>query len=328
MSMYSEFYLKAERAFSFLPLKSKWGILAYIGYLIQRQLSPATIRHIISVLNRFCKSLSEEKQDDLARVNKNDIRRYTEGLSHQKLCASSINGHLSNLRGFYSFLIDEDYYLGNNPVLRRYHIEQEKRLPRPMKEEDLEKFLKTLEKARDRAMFLLKVRSGLRAGEVSRLKVDNIKWEKQNLIVYNGKGKVDRVVYFSPDAQAALRFWLATRNYNSDYCFRSPYKNAEKPISTRMIQYRMQSLLSESGLTGKGYGPHTLRHTFATTMLNAGMRLEALRDLMGHKTTSQTEMYAKLYEQTVYNSYTKAMEKIEKKSTSLKEPCDGLSTSI
>ena len=98
----------------------------------------------------------------------------------------------------------------------------------------------------------------------------------------------------------------------------SPYKS-EQPLSPRMVQHRMQGLLEQCGLQGKGYTPHTLRHTFATLLLNGGMDLYVLKSLMGHKKVDQTLMYARLSNQRIRDSYDRAVRNVEKDLELLKE---------
>jgi integrase/recombinase XerD len=323
MSMYSELYPKAERIFSYLPDKSRNLVLEYVNHLIHRQLSPGTIKNTIYNLDHFFHYLAEEKREDISQVCKQDVRSFAETLSARKLSASGINGHLKMLWGFFVYLVDEEY-CDKNPVLHRYYVEQERRLPRPMSEKDLRIFVAHLNTPRDRVVFLLMLRTGLRVGEVSRIQLSDIHWPQQNLIVYNGKGKVDRVVYFSNDAEQALQLWLHTRGYISAYCFAASL-NLDRQVNPIIIGQWMAKILAQCGLEGKGYTPHTLRHTFATTMLNAGMDLTVLRDLMGHKNSNMTLMYAQLSNQTIRSSYDRAVRQVEGEMALLKEGADELS---
>ena len=230
-------------------------------------------------------------------------------MNHRHLKASTINGHLTWLNGFFSHLVEEGWSLGN-PVLKRYYLPYEPRLPRPMLSRDLKKFLGHLRRQKDQAIFLLMLRCGLRISEATRVHLNDIDWKLQQIRVYNGKGKVDRVVYFSKDAERALREWLKVRRYQSPYCFVSK-KHPDCPISCRQIGKRMTQLLEGCALGGKGYSCHTLRHTFASNLLNAGVPLEVLKELMGHKRVDQTLQYAKLSDRRLQASYHQAMFQIE-----------------
>jgi site-specific recombinase XerD len=315
--MYAHLPEKVNKTFSVLPERSRILVVGYLTHLINRRFSPVTVRGAIYHLKVFCEYLPDESRADLCQVRYADIRGFIEYLHGRDLCAVSINGYLSIIRGFFRYLIDEDY-LGKNPVLRRYFLAHKTYLPRPMHEADLPVFLAQLITPRDRAVFLLMLRCGLRVGEVCRLQMCDIDWDRKSVIVHNGKGRVDRVVYMSHDAEEALRRWLAKRGYMSPYCFVSPYK-ANQPLSPRMIQLRMHALLRSGGLDGKGYTPHTLRHTFATLLLNAGMDLYVLKDLMGHKKVDQTLMYARLSNRRIHEQYHRAMQQVDNELEWLKE---------
>ncbi len=229
------------------------------------------------------------------------------------------------MRGLFVYLVDEDYCT-KNPVRYRYYVEEERRLPRPMSEKDQRIFVAHLKTPRDRAVFLLMLRTGLRVGEVSRLQVSDqvsdLHWPPQNLLVYTGKGKVDRVVYFSDDGAQALQLWLHTRGDISAYCFAAHFKR-ERPVNKLMIRHWMAEILGQCGLGGKGYTPQTLRHTFATNMVNAGMDLTVLRDLMGHKNSNRTLSYALLSNQSVRDSYYRAVRQVEDETALIKEAAAG-----
>jgi site-specific recombinase XerD len=154
------------------------------------------------------------------------------------------------------------------------------------------------------------LRSGLRIGEVCQLKQVDINFGDQQLMIHNGKGKVDRMVYFSLEVQNSLLSWLNQRGYESIYCFASQ-RSTKVPLHATIIRTWMKNYLQEQGLSEKGYTPHSLRHTFATNLLNADIPLVVLKDLMGHRSMDQTLMYAKLSDQTIRQSYQKACEKLE-----------------
>jgi site-specific recombinase XerD len=315
--MYAKLSEKVNKTFSSLPEKSRILVEGHLNYLINRRFSPSTIRTTIYHLNTFCQHLPDHYREDLCQVRCADIRAFIEYLHGRKLAACSINGYLSVLRSFFRYLIDEDY-VGKNPVLRRYFLPQPIRLPRPMHEADLKVFVSHLKEPWDRAVFLLMLRCGLRVGEVCRLKIRDLDWQHKTIIIHNGKGRVDRVVYMSKDAEEALRLWLRERGYMNELCFLSRYKS-EQPLSTRMVELRMQKILEQCALQDKGYTPHTLRHTFATLLLNAGMDLYVLKSLMGHKKVDQTLMYARLSNRRIHESYYQAMQSINTELELLKE---------
>jgi site-specific recombinase XerD len=121
---------------------------------------------------------------------------------------------------------------------------------------------------------------------------------------------VDRIVYLSPDVEQALKRWRAYKE-NGDYLFPSCIRKGA-PLKRSMINVLMDGYLKTANIT-KHYSPHCLRHTFATLLLNAGVQLEVLKDLMGHRSIQMTLRYAQLYDVTKRSQYDQAMTKIEKR---------------
>jgi len=119
-----------------------------------------------------------------------------------------------------------------------------------------------------------------------------------------------RVVYLSADAADALRGWLKIRDEQNDNLFYCGGKSGRMCYSTaRTVLVRY---LVKADLTNKGYTVHTLRHTFATELLNAGMHLECLQVLLGHRCIEETRRYARLTDKTREEEYFKAMSRIER----------------
>ena len=161
----------------------------------------------------------------------------------------------------------------------------------------------------DRALFLVMLRCGLRVGEATTLPWSAIDWPQGTIRVNNSKGRVDRVVYVSPDLAKVLRQWRRTQWPPMPVLFPSPSRPGE-PVSVRSIQRVMARYLKAAGLR-KAYSPHTLRHTFATQLLNAGTALAVVKELMGHRSISMTLRYTQVYDTTKRSQYTQAMAQIE-----------------
>jgi site-specific recombinase XerD len=121
---------------------------------------------------------------------------------------------------------------------------------------------------------------------------------------------VGRVVYLSDDAKAALNIWLEKRDTQKEYLFYSPRKNDK--LGYTACRAMFTKYLQKAALDFKGYTLHCLRHTFASELLNAGMRLECLQQLLGHSSIEMTRLYARLTDNTRKEEYFKAMSIIEK----------------
>jgi len=158
-------------------------------------------------------------------------------------------------------------------------------------------------------MILLLLRTGLRIGELLNVKVADIILPECKMLIHQGeKNDHGRVAYYNEDAGTALQHWLDTRNQEKEYLF---YSRSREKISYVAAWTIMKNLLEKTGLSGKGYSLHSLRHTFATDMLNAGLRLEVLQQLLGHRSIEITMRYARLSNTTRETEYFKAMTIIE-----------------
>jgi site-specific recombinase XerD len=185
------------------------------------------------------------------------------------------------------------------------------RLPRAMDPGDLLKLLSVIEGTRDRAMIMVLLRTGMRIGELLTTKVADVHIKERRIEIYEGeKNRLGRVVYLSDDAVIALRKWLKERDAWEEYLIYSRRADTMSYSTARMI---LRRYLAKAGLAHRGYSLHTLRHTFATELLNAGMRLECLQVLLGHRSIEETRRYARLTDKTREEEYFMAMSRIERR---------------
>ena len=171
-------------------------------------------------------------------------------------------------------------------------------------------------------MFKIMLRCGLRLEETANLTKDALDLQRQQLIVYNGKGKKDRVAYISNDAKAALMQYLKQRSSSRIKKIFLVEKGAYKgkPISVHGIKKRMQYYAHKSGVRASC---HHLRHTMATQMLNADGDLVTIQTLLGHSRITTTERYSKVHNAKARRDYFKAMCLITDKSQHASEFKDG-----
>jgi site-specific recombinase XerD len=219
------------------------------------------------------------------------------------------------LQGFFLFLCDHGV-LAQTPIqLPRHQILVPTRLPRPMAETEVVAFFRVIDTLEDRTMFLLMLRCGLRVSEVSHVRWEALDMAQGTLRVNTSKGQVDRVVYLSPDVATALRQWHGLQAATADYVFPSRMtRKGGLPLGARQIRNRMTRYLRLAGLT-KRYSPHSLRHTFATQLLNAGASLEVVKELMGHRSLQMTLRYTQLYDRTKRAQYDHAMAQVEQQQS-------------
>jgi site-specific recombinase XerD len=193
-----------------------------------------------------------------------------------------------------------------NPVKTGKRLRVPKPLPRALREDQIDRFFDVIKSKRDWAMFRLMLRCGLRVEEVANLTLGAIDLKQRRLMVLNGKGGKDRVVYISEDAADALDAYLRLRRHSRMkkvfLVDKGDYKG--KPISVRGIQKRIEYY---AGKTGISVCCHSLRHTMATQLLNADAEVETIQDLLGHNWITTTQHYCKVSNVKVQRDYFKAM---------------------
>ena len=258
------------------------GLVAdYLAHLRARHYAPTMQEGTLRALKSFAVLMPEARQAalyaDLTQTTPGDIDAWIETSFRHQLAPGTVATRLRLMQGCFAFLGDQGY-LAQSPIrLPRHHILVPQDLPRPMAEEEVIAFFRVIDALRDRTMFLLMLRCGLRVSEVSNLPWSAIDHAQGTLRIDNSKGHVDRVVYLSPDVAKALRQWHRLQAVGTRAVFPSRLtRKGGTPLSARQIRHRMTRYLKLAGIT-KAYSPHSLRHTFATQLLNAGASLEVVK---------------------------------------------------
>jgi len=243
----------------------------------------------------------------IQEVTVRKVSEYIDFLLDTRRKPKTINCHLNAIRRFYDYLHYEEHLKVEIPVKRGYCLRMPQPLPKHLKEEEVARFLHSVRAPRDRAIFTLMLRTGLRVAEVAGLSLPAIDFRHGRLLVHAGKGNKGRVVYISHDAMKALVEYLRYRpSSRSTYVFlveKGPLRG--QPLSIRGIQKRMEYYAQKAGVRTSC---HHLRHTMATQMLNAGAPLATIQDLLGHTSVTTTQRYCKVSNLKVQQDYYKAME--------------------
>ena len=280
-------------------------IINYRRFLKRRNYSAHTVKNNINRLKHFIIWLDVP----LEKASYPHIQRYIEALMQKRLAPVTINCHLASIRAFYHYLYDEEQLSITNPVKKRCGVRVPHPLPRYLKEEEVQRLFDVIKGPRDLAIFKLMLRCGMRVQEVADLTLDAIDLAGNKILIRNGKGKKDRMVYVSKDARAALTRYIKVRPSNRcRHVFlveKGSFKG--KAISVRGIQKRMEYYASKARVK---VSCHHLRHTMATQMLNADARVATIQDLLGHSLMATTERYCKISNLKVKRDYYRAMEKI------------------
>ena len=284
-------------------------VIAHLYDKYRRNLTISTIGQTGQTLSGFLAFLQEAGISGLGTISRKDIADYIDHEQERGLKINSVRNHTQTVYAFLHYLVDNEV-LPLDVIYKRIRIKLPEVLPRAIPTEDLRQLLAVITSVRNRALILLLLHTGMRIGELLQVKLtDIILLERKILLFIGEKNLHGRVVYYNQEAEEALEKWLAIRAPNSDYLF---YGYRGRELSYVVAWEIMKKAIQQAGLEQKGYTLHSLRHTFATNMLNAGLRLEVLQKLLGHLNIDITLRYAKIADGTREEAYFKAMAVIEK----------------
>ena len=268
-----------------------------------------TIHQSLSTLSRFLFFLNSDRGRRVREVKRSDLEGFVEWEQDRGLQLSTVRTVLARVYAFLSFLVEEEI-MAPDILVRKVKLRVPERLPRAMDPAHVRRLLAVIEDVRDRAMVLVLLRTGMRIGEVLNTRVGDIHIRERTITIFEGrKNRRGRVVYLSNDALFALKAWLKKRESSAEFVFHARHRTRMSYTTAHMM---FERYLKRAGLLGKGYSLHSLRHTFASELLNAGMRLEHLQELLGHDSIEVTRRYARLTNKTRKEEYFHAMAKIEK----------------
>lgn len=271
----------------------------------RRNVSPNTVKHYLNSLKLFVLWLDEP----IEKVTHRKIDEYMDELLGKRLKPKTVNCYLNSICQFYHYLCEEEGIQIVNPVKKPNIMKLPRGLPKHLRDEHIEILFNHLKGRRDQAMFTLMLRCGLRVEEVAHLSLSNIALKRRILLIQDGKGAKDRIVYLSNDALHALLEYLRVRPANKVgkvfLVEKGPFTG--QPLSIRGIQKRMEYYACKTNLR---ISCHHLRHTMATQMLNADADLSTIQDLLGHNSIRTTQRYCRVSNLKVQRDYYKAMEVI------------------
>ncbi len=246
----------------------------------------------------------------LLSVDINAVRTYLVFLNDKKYSKATIARKLATLRSFYKFLVKRNE-VPNNPVAAIRTPKQEKKLPRFLEYEEVKRLLDTPPVdtwlgARDRSILETLYSTGIRVSEVVALNMDDIDFLGE-VVHVRGKGKKERIAPISSTALQVIQHYMEFRNKraqnNSNFDSRVLFVNKHgRRLSTRSVRRKMDKYLKMAGLDA-AISPHTLRHSFATHMLNNGADLRSVQELLGHQSLSTTQIYTHLTTRKLKETY-------------------------
>jgi integrase/recombinase XerC len=294
------------------PQLGSW-IIDFIHHIrVERQLSELTCknyqRQILSALNDL-------NINDWTELSSDHIKMMLMHCNKAKLSTRTINLRLSVLRNFCEFMVTKEY-LSNNPVAAIQSLKQSKPLPKQLNVDEMNSLLNFdttgFLDIRDKAMFELLYGCGMRLSELTGLELKDVLAGDEVRVI--GKGNKERRLPLGRQAKIAVNLWIAERNKllpsaDQQALFLSKRKTR---ISNRQVQNRLDHWAKKQTLYQQ-ISPHTLRHSFATHVLESSNDLRGVQELLGHANLSTTQIYTHLNFQHLAQIYDKAHPRAKKK---------------
>jgi tyrosine recombinase XerC len=277
----------------------------FIRYLeIEKNYSKYTISNYQLDLEGFKKFLGDSA---LEKIDYLVLRKYLAILKEKNLKNRTVGRHLSTLRSFFKFLIREGY-LKNNPIASLSSPRQERPLPLFLTEEEVTKLIGAVKLNdergfRDRAVVETFYSTGIRVSELVGLNIEDVDFIA-GIVKVMGKGKKERIVPIGDIALSAIRAYLERRKKQQEAGALFLNKS-RKRITDRGVRNLMDKYIRIASIR-QGVSPHTLRHSFATHLLNRGADLRSVQELLGHVNLSTTQVYTHLTTEKLKKVYDKA----------------------
>ena len=277
--------------------KEDSNLRSFLNYLlVDKGLSNNTAKAYEADISSFFQWLDNE---DLKYKNlqEDHINQYISFLFQRKMRSSSVNRKISSIKSFYIFLVKRNF-VKNSPLNDLVTPKQEKYLPESMSEAEVDKLLNSPDVSnkienRDKAMIEMLYATGMRISELVNLKITDVDMKRCVVKVF-GKGSKERLVPFGETALDSLRSYLNEREQSSSKeIFLS---NRGKKMTRVAFWQRVKVYLIRENLKNS-ISPHTLRHAFATHLLNRGADLRSVQLLLGHSDLSTTQIYTHIAKQ-------------------------------
>jgi len=317
-------YLQFERRFSAHTAKCYGADLEqFCNFLLQRSeaareggqpFSLSSIKHDQDGPGTAVAAEAKTEVDQLLfSVDVDVVRVYLGYLTDKNYCKSTIARKLATLRSFYKFLVKRNYHY-SNPVTAVRTPKQDKKLPKFLEYEDIKKLFEAPPMdnwlgARDRAILETLYSTGIRVSELVGLNMDDIDFLGEVLHI-RGKGKKERIAPVSSSVLRIIQHYMEFRSKrsrnNSNFDSKVLFVNKHgRRLSTRSVRRKMDKYIKIAGID-PSVSPHTLRHSFATHMLNNGADLRSVQELLGHQSLSTTQIYTHLTTRKLKDVYDNA----------------------
>lgn len=289
----------------------RYYVKDFLNYIaVEKNLSPRTVKEYSKDLKLFFDYLDPYLREELTlkTIDERTTREFLTYLKiEKKYTPKAINRKIATLKAYFGFL-EAEKIIRRSPLSKLKSVKVGKQLPRVLSEAEVQKFLDTVINStdknakRDRAIFELFYATGIRIAELVGLNIEDIDFLNQVLKV-RGKGNKERFVLMNDTSKESLEKYLAERsNISSQALFIS---RNNKRLSARRIEYIFAKYLRKAGINKKA-SCHTLRHSFATHMLEGGADLMTIKELLGHENLSTTQIYTNISLKHIQETYKKS----------------------
>lgn len=286
------------------------NIVNFEKYLnIERNYSNYTIKNYLIDITEFITYCNNFKKNYL-NIKYTDIKSYLTHLYEKKYKSTTISRKISALRTFYAFLYDKNIVDKN--VFEYITLpKKEKRLPKYLSNDDIDEIFKIIDIStplgiRNRLILELLYGSGLRVSELCNIKLSDIDFSNKSIRII-GKGKKERIVYYGEPCKRIIDLYLnGTRDEilgkNKNEYLIIGNKKSNKSLSVRSVELILNNIIESTSLNKKA-SPHTLRHTFATHLLNDGCDILIVKELLGHSSLDTTGIYTHISNERLRKVY-------------------------
>jgi site-specific recombinase XerD len=279
--------------------------------LQRRNFSQHTIRYYIHTVEDFARHFNRAPD----RLGLGHIREYQAQLfQKRKLSPGTVANRLAALRFFYIKTLKKAWSVAETPYPKKSH-----RLPAILSQEEVARLIDAAGTPFHRTVLITLYATGLRCAELTQLKASDVDSKRMVIHVQGGKGRKDRDVMLSPKLLHELRkHWRRLRRKTSDWLFPgNRWHTADRPIDAKTLRNACRGAAKRAGLH-PAIHPHTLRHCFATHLLEAGADLRTIQILLGHQSLKETTVYLHLSKRHL-NATPSPLDSLQLKDESLQE---------
>ena len=281
----------------------------YLDYLNSKSLSENTIKNYFRDLIEYFEYLKQNNLSPRKSIEQSHIRKMLSYIIEKNFKSNSVSRKITAIKSYIAFLEKFNFIKDNYSELISIP-KKSKTLPKVMSKKEINQLIEHVENSskknlRDNALIELIYSTGLRVSEVSSIKMGQINFDRSEINVL-GKGNKERIVVFNKKSKEKLIDYLKKDRKlitnNSNYLFQNRFQGQ---LSTRSIQRILKKYLNFSGINSK-YSTHTLRHSFATHLLEGGADIKVIQQLLGHSSAETTKIYTHISSNTLKNIYNNA----------------------